>query len=185
MIGIIKNLTDSEILQHDIDSLVEWSNEWKMLFNFDKCKVMTITKSNKKTYTPIALTMTINSTTNEKHNLLETKVEKDQGIYLNSNLKCDSQAKYAAAKANQVLGMLKRTFRIWTIKSFKKLYTAYVRPHLEYAVSVWSPYRKKDIHIIEQIQRRATKIVPKLKNLKYHEPQRTRTHNIGNSTNQR
>jgi len=37
------------------------------------------------------------------------------------------------------LGQLRRTFRFWTIDTCKTLYCAYVRPHLEYASSVWSP----------------------------------------------
>ena len=50
---------------------------------------------------------------------------------------------------------------------FKKLYSAYVIPHLEYAAPAWSPYRKKEIRTLEAVQRRATKLVPKLKNHKY------------------
>ena len=73
------------------------------------------------------------------------------------------------AKACQILGKLKRTFRYWDSMTFKTLYSAYVRPHLEYCAPVWSPYRRKDISIIEKVQRRATKLVPYLKNLCYNE----------------
>jgi len=41
-----------------------------------------------------------------------------------------------------------------------------VRPHLEYANSVWCPYKKGDIEIIENIQKRATKLIISSKN--YH-----------------
>ena len=44
-----------------------------------------------------------------------------------------------------------------------------VRSHLEYCNSVWSPYRKGDIEALEKVQKRATKIVPHLKHLKYSE----------------
>lgn len=44
-----------------------------------------------------------------------------------------------------------------------------VRPHVEYAQSVWSPWRKKDIQAIENVQRRATKRLPGMKNLTYEE----------------
>ena len=40
------------------------------------------------------------------------------------------------------------------------MYKAIVRPHLE-----WRPYRKKDIDKLERIQRRATKMIPDLRNL--------------------
>ena len=49
--------------------------------------------------------------------------------------------------------------------SFKKLYTAFVRPHLEYAQSVWSQHLRK--HIIENVQIRATKLVDGLARLDY------------------
>jgi len=38
-----------------------------------------------------------------------------------------------------------------------------VRPHLEYANSVWCPYKKGDIEDIEKVQKRATKLVISLK----------------------
>ena len=88
---------------------------------------------------------------------------------MTNNLKFESHVFKAASKASSVLGQLKRTFKNWTIKNFLTLYTAYVRPHLEYSAPVWSPYRKQDIKILEKVQRRATKLVPELKKLSYEE----------------
>jgi len=42
-----------------------------------------------------------------------------------------------------------------------------VRPHFEYANSIWSPYKKGDIEAIEKVQKRATKLVFSLKKLPY------------------
>ena len=49
------------------------------------------------------------------------------------------------------------------------MYKAVVRPHLEYCIQAWRPYRKKDIDTLEHIQRRATKIIPLLRDLSYEE----------------
>ena len=44
-----------------------------------------------------------------------------------------------------------------------------VRPHVEYANSVWSPYKKGDIAVIEKVKKRATKLIISLKHLPYIE----------------
>ena len=47
-------------------------------------------------------------------------------------------------------------------QSFKYLFQALVRPHIEYAEAVWSSFKVGDIEKIENVQRRATKQVPTL-----------------------
>ena len=42
-----------------------------------------------------------------------------------------------------------------------------VRPHLEYANSVWCPYKQVDIKELKKIQKRATKLVINLKKIPY------------------
>ena len=96
-----------------------------------------------------------------------TNIERDLWITLSSDLKWKRQATSAAGKANRVLGMLKNTFVSRESTLWKKLYTTYVRPHLEFAISVWSPYRKGDMDILEKVQRRATKVAHELRGLSY------------------
>jgi len=52
---------------------------------------------------------------------------------------------------------------------FIQLYTSLVRPHLDYASSVWCPYKIGNIEDIEKVQKRATKLVIELKHLPYTE----------------
>ena len=47
------------------------------------------------------------------------------------------------------------------------MYKTIVRLHLEYRIQAWRPYRKKDIDILERVQMRATKMIPKLGNISY------------------
>ena len=53
--------------------------------------------------------------------------------------------------------------------NFRNLFTTMISPHLEYAAAVWSPHMKKDIQLIENVQRRATKQLPKISKLPYSE----------------
>ena len=76
---------------------------------------------------------------------------------------------HAVQQANLVLGMLKRTFVHWDAKLFVKMFTVYVRPHLDYCAAAWNPKHKKDIKKLEQVQRRATKLVPQIKFMSYHD----------------
>ena len=51
--------------------------------------------------------------------------------------------------------------------NFRYLFQALIRPHLEYAEAVWFPFTKKDIDTIENVQKRAMKLIPSLKNMDY------------------
>ena len=77
------------------------------------------------------------------------------GIYVTDDLNFVQCAK-AAAKAMQVLGVIRRNFVLTDEEDFRLLFNGFVRPHLEYCVSVWSPYLVKDIECLEKVQRRAT-----------------------------
>ena len=95
--------------------------------------------------------------------------EKDIGVTIDTDLNFYEHFNEKINKANRLLGMIRRTFISLDEKIFKSLYKGIVRPHLEYGNPVWNPYRKKDINMIEAVQRRATKLVPTLKDLPYEE----------------
>jgi hypothetical protein len=66
-----------------------------------------------------------------------------------------------------MLGLIKHTFKHINEEIFCTLYKTLIRPHLEYATPAWSPHLKQDRDKIEKLQRRATKIVPSLKDESY------------------
>ncbi len=93
--------------------------------------------------------------------------ELDLGVTFSRNMKFSNHIKIHVNKATGILSQLKRSFRYWTLDTCRTLYCAYVRPHLEYAAVVWSPPSKKDARLLEKVQRRATKLVPRIRNWRY------------------
>jgi len=72
-------------------------------------------------------------------------------------------------KANSITGIVKISFNCLSPSMFKILCTSLIRPHLDYASVVWSPYQLGDIHKIEKAQRQATKILPEFWDYSYYE----------------
>ena len=81
------------------------------------------------------------------------------------DLKPRNQVQKATFKANAVLPLLRNTFVSKDALLCKKLYTTYVRQHLEYAIPTWSHYTKADKHTLEKVQKRSTRTSPSLQGL--------------------
>ena len=149
---------DKQHLQNDLDRLVKWSEKWQMLFNFGKCKCLHTGHRN------------LNVNYRMGDTVLGTTVkEKDLGVTISADMKVSEQCGIAASKGNQILGLIRRNITYKGKKLIIPLYKAIVRPHLEYCIQAWRPYRKKDIDTLERIQRRATKMIPELRDLSYEE----------------
>ena len=67
------------------------------------------------------------------------------------------------------IGILKNVFINLDSSTFKHLYTALIRPHLENAERIWSSNSRQDIIKLENFRRRAAKMVKSLKNLSYEQ----------------
>ena len=147
-------------LQDDLNKLANWSNEWSIKFNEDKCKVMHIGKSNPH----------FDYKMND-HILQKTEIERDLGVLISNDLEWDQQVISATSKANRKLGLIKHAFKYLDTNTLKLLYKSMVRPHLEYAALVWSPTWQKDKDKLENVQRRATRIEP-LRGKNYEERRR-------------
>ena len=155
---MIRNEEDSKTLQCDIDRLYNWSLEWQMEFNVDKCKVMHIGRNNTRH----------NYSMNGKF-LLTTEYEKDLGVIIENNLSHGRNVASAANKANRTLGIISRIFTCKNKEILMPLYKSLVRPQLEYCVQAWNPYLRKDINILERVQRRFTRMIPSIRHLPYNE----------------
>jgi len=155
----IKKDTDSIALQDDLDRLQSWSDTWQLKFNAEKCKVMHMGH-----YFATKYYMGEGSIRKE---LESVQQERDLGVITTSDLKSSSQCLKSAATARKVIGMVRRTFRNLDVSDFRLIYKTYIRPHLEFCIQAWSPHFVKDIQVLENVQKAATNLVPKLRKYSY------------------
>ena len=92
---------------------------------------------------------------------------KRKGLTISADMKVSEW--YCSLRVIKFVGLIRRNIAYKTKRLIIPLYKAIVRPHLEYCIQAWRPYHKKDIDTLERIQRRATKIIPKLRGLRYEE----------------
>ena len=83
-------------------------------------------------------------------------LQSDLGIIINKNGKYSEQC---CKKANCVLGMIKRNIKCKNPAIIMRLYKSLVRPRLEYCIQAWPPYHKKNIEVLERVQKMVIKMV--------------------------
>lgn len=155
---VVDSKEDLVAFQDMLNKLENWSQEWQLLFNRSKCKVMHFGKKNPK-----------QQYTMGGHLLEPSKQEKDLGVLIDDSLKPSAQCAKAASKANLVLGQLTRGCTWRDPENLTQLYKVYVRPHLEYAQSSWAPWTQADISVLEKVQQRFTRQVSGMGHMTYQE----------------
>lgn len=137
---------DFHILRNDLLKLENWSKAWQLDISAEKSHVMHINFMHE---CPLYLCDSVLPCEN---------VVRDLGVYISSDLKWHQHCSYLYRKAGAVSNFILRSLQYKTLENFRLAYVVYCRPILEYCTPVWSPSTVVDKKLIEDVQRKYTKL---------------------------
>lgn len=146
----ISSEADAISLQHDLNSVFSWCNNWNMALNISKCNLVRFTKKKQFLQTDYFLGST---------ELSAVSTYKYLGVFFSTDLSWNTHVNYISAKASRTLNFLRRNFKDAPLTLKETLYMSTVRPILEYASAVWDPHTKLNIEELERVQKRAARFV--------------------------
>ena len=146
------SVSDSSLLQSDLDLLSDWCSDWNLRFNATKYNLLHF---HMKSTSIISSNYCVSGSP-----VTTSACHKDLGIIVSDDLFWSSHYHYISSGAYKYLGVLRHTFcKSSSIYMKKLLYKTLVRSQLFYCSPVWRPYLVKDFKSLEKIQRRATKFI--------------------------
>ncbi|KAK4815423.1 hypothetical protein QYF61_001411 [Mycteria americana] len=148
--GAVDSPEGQEALQRDLDRLTHKTIINGTKFNKFKHWILHLGRSNAGTH-------------------IDWERKRGLGELVDSRLNVSQQCAPAAKRANRILGCFKHSITSRPKEGIIPLCSALVRPHLECRGQFWAPQLKKDVKVLECVQRRATKLVKGLEGMSCEE----------------
>jgi hypothetical protein len=153
----VNSLADAQLLQNTLCNVLKWSKLWQLPLNIKKCNFMRL-----KSSSPITFTYCL-----EGVMLDRVQSAKLLGITICPDLSFSKHCDTIVALAYKRTYLLLTAFTSSNRATMCSLFNTFIRPVLEYATPVWSPYLLKDIDNIEGVQRFFTRSLPCLSGVSY------------------
>ena len=151
---------DYQSHQEEVNRIQEWVNPKYLSLNPIKCKCMIVTRRKSTHATSLYLGNTL---------LEQVETFKYLGVFLSSDLNWTPHIENICSKARKNVGLLYRQFyNNVSSDAMFKLYTAVIRPQLEYAAKVWDPHLQKNVELLENVQKQALRMCYRQWDLSYH-----------------
>ncbi|KAF4796588.1 hypothetical protein TURU_083014 [Turdus rufiventris] len=154
----VNTLEGGNSTQRDLVRFERWAQVILMKFNNAKCEVLHLVWRSPK-----------NNFRLGRQWEETTPGEKDLGLLVDEKLDMTQQCVLAVKKSICILGCIKSSVTSTSKEVILSLYSALVRPHLDYCVPDWEPQHKKDVDMLEEVQKGVIKLTPGLEHISYED----------------